>query len=454
MTSTRRISVCSAAALVLASGALANNPKYTFTPIAPPAGVSGGPMVPGSINAEGVVAGEAWGGGHAFVFSSGRGTRPINLDAGLAMLGVRGLNDAGQVLAEACVIPPGGNGVCGQYLFRDTPREDGGFDRLRIDNLPGAPAGLVFYPPIMNAAGSVAVTAPGSFGNGGSAFIYSDASGWQNLAAMLDGVAAAQPRVIDLNDAGQVLMEVNYLGAVYRLTPGAGAALVLPAGYSAYDMNEHGDVTGCGPEGPIATLAGGVVDIDPADRLPGACGRFINDAGVVAGTWNGGYFLYTPGVGVSDLGPSGPGVDHGSMSALNARGEFTSTEHDPVTYASIAVIKVEGQPLRRVQDLIDPNHERIEVSSVSPINGAGQFAVGGTVPGGGFDPVAFLVSPEPRCAADFNGDGALGVQDVFDYLGAYFAAASTAEMDGAPGLGVNDLFAFLASYFAGCPDLR
>ncbi len=455
MPSNYRLSVCSIAALTLASGAMANGPKFTLTPISPPAGASGGPMLPGYINSTGMVAGEGtWSGGGSFVFVQGRGTLPINLDAGLAMLGVRGLNDAGQVLAEACVMPAGGNGFCGEYLFRDTPRPDGGFDRLRIDNLPGAPVGLAFYPPIMNSAGSVAVTAPGSFGNAGSAAVYSDALGWQSLAALLDGVTVTQPHVIDLNDAGQVLMEVAYLGPTYRITPDTPAQRVLLEGFTATDMNNLGDVTGCGPDGPFRTLGGELVDLDPNGLLPGACGRFINDAGMVAGTWDHGYFLYTPETGSQDLGQSGPGIHPGAITSLNANGEFTSKDHDPNTYEVISVVKIEGQPLMRVQDLIDPNHERIDVGFVSPINDAGQFAVGGTAPGagsGGLAPVAFLVTPEASCAADFNHDGAVGVQDIFDYLAAYFAAASTADMDASPGLGANDLFTFLASYFAGCP---
>lgn len=444
-------SVCSIAALTLASGALAHQPKFTLTPILPPAGDSGGRIEPGYINAGGVVAGGAtWSGGCGFVFAEGRGARPIALESGLAMLGVRALNDAGQVLAEACVIPTGGNGVCGEYQFRDTPRADGGYDRLRLDTLPGAPAGLTFYPPIMNASGSVAVTGLATFGAGGSADLYSDAAGWQNLTSMISGVAMPQPRVIDLNDAGQVLMETGYLGAIYRLTPGVAAERVLPEGYTAFDMNELGDVTGCGPSGPFRTLAGRIIDLDPSGTLPGACARFINDAGTVVGTWNGGYFLYTPGAGVQDLGQSGPGVPAGVIEGLNSSGEFTGKDNDPSTYAAIPVVKLEGQPLMRVQELIDPNHQRLDVSAVTPINDAGQFAVGGTLPGDATSPVAFLVTPEPRCAADFNGDGAVGVQDVFDYLAAYFGAAPGAEMDSAPGVSVNDLFTFLASYFAGC----
>lgn len=55
------------------------------------------------------------------------------------------------------------------------------------------------------------------------------------------------------------------------------------------------------------------------------------------------------------------------------------------------------------------------------------------------------------CPADFNGVGGVSVQDVFDYLAAYFAGGPDADFDGASGVTVQDLFDFLAAYFAGCP---
>ncbi len=55
----------------------------------------------------------------------------------------------------------------------------------------------------------------------------------------------------------------------------------------------------------------------------------------------------------------------------------------------------------------------------------------------------------PCCFADFNQSGTLTVQDLFDFLGAYFAASPTADFNGG-GLSVQDLFDFLAGYFAGC----
>jgi subtilisin-like proprotein convertase family protein len=56
----------------------------------------------------------------------------------------------------------------------------------------------------------------------------------------------------------------------------------------------------------------------------------------------------------------------------------------------------------------------------------------------------------PCCKADFNHVGGQTVQDIFDYLVAYFQSQPDADTNGG-GLSVQDLFDFLVSYFAGCP---
>lgn len=49
---------------------------------------------------------------------------------------------------------------------------------------------------------------------------------------------------------------------------------------------------------------------------------------------------------------------------------------------------------------------------------------------------------------DFNCSGQASVQDVFDFLAAYFAADPRADINGSDGLTVQDVFDFLAGYFA------
>lgn len=54
------------------------------------------------------------------------------------------------------------------------------------------------------------------------------------------------------------------------------------------------------------------------------------------------------------------------------------------------------------------------------------------------------------CPADFNGSGSVTVQDIFDFLVAYFAGLPTADFNGAGGITVQDIFDYLVAYFGGC----
>lgn len=55
----------------------------------------------------------------------------------------------------------------------------------------------------------------------------------------------------------------------------------------------------------------------------------------------------------------------------------------------------------------------------------------------------------PCCAANYNQDPGLSVQDVFDFLGGWFAGDARADIDGG-GLEVQDIFTFLNAWLAGC----
>ncbi len=54
------------------------------------------------------------------------------------------------------------------------------------------------------------------------------------------------------------------------------------------------------------------------------------------------------------------------------------------------------------------------------------------------------------CAADFNGSGTPEVQDIFDFLGAWFSGSLSADFNGSGMLQVQDIFDFLGAWFAGC----
>lgn len=76
---------------------------------------------------------------------------------------------------------------------------------------------------------------------------------------------------------------------------------------------------------------------------------------------------------------------------------------------------------------------------------------------GSFDPqqnaencVRVTFATAPGCPADFNGSGAVTVQDIFDFLGAYFANIPSADFNGSGAVTVQDIFDFLGAYFTGC----
>jgi len=54
------------------------------------------------------------------------------------------------------------------------------------------------------------------------------------------------------------------------------------------------------------------------------------------------------------------------------------------------------------------------------------------------------------CGSDFNRTGDVSVQDIFDYLAAYFSGSVRGDFNGVGGVSVQDIFDFLAAYFAGC----
>jgi len=56
---------------------------------------------------------------------------------------------------------------------------------------------------------------------------------------------------------------------------------------------------------------------------------------------------------------------------------------------------------------------------------------------------------EPCCKADFNQSGSVTVQDIFDFLSAYFTNSATADINGG-GVSVQDIFDYLTAYFRGC----
>ena len=66
------------------------------------------------------------------------------------------------------------------------------------------------------------------------------------------------------------------------------------------------------------------------------------------------------------------------------------------------------------------------------------------------NPYQIAVLVNTICPADFNGSGTVTVQDIFDFLAAYFSVEPAADFNQSSSVTVQDIFDFLAAYFAGC----
>jgi hypothetical protein len=62
-------------------------------------------------------------------------------------------------------------------------------------------------------------------------------------------------------------------------------------------------------------------------------------------------------------------------------------------------------------------------------------------------------NPTTCCPANFNGVDGVTVQDIFDFLAAYFSGTAAGDFNGVGGVTVQDIFDFLDAYFAGCPGV-
>ena len=76
--------------------------------------------------------------------------------------------------------------------------------------------------------------------------------------------------------------------------------------------------------------------------------------------------------------------------------------------------------------------------------------VGGSFRGAGVACNASGNVVTPCCKSNFNQLGGVTVQDVFDFLSAWFAGSPSADFNGG-GISVQDVFDFLAAWFTGCP---
>ncbi|HMN42683.1 MAG TPA: GC-type dockerin domain-anchored protein [Phycisphaerales bacterium] len=233
----------------------------------------------------------------------------------------------------------------------------------------------------------------------------------------------------------------------------------------ALGISNSGWVTGFaymvlgGPEHGLSIAPGGrAEDVTPPGQFGLAQWHNVNDAGQLVGYIEGqppagapGFqpAIYVGGEGYTMI-PTLPGLPEGYGFDIDPNGLAVGTMFmlnavpDPNVFRAF---KYENGVTADLNDITTglPG-VMLEAKDIAD-NGL----IAGTVDGGSA-PIAVLLTPvvtPPACVPDFNHSGGLEVQDIFDFLNAWFAGDPAADVNG-HGLGVDDIFDFLNAWFAGC----
>lgn len=162
-------------------------------------------------------------------------------------------------------------------------------------------------------------------------------------------------------------------------------------------------------------------------------------------------FRWTAQTGMVSLGNAplgGVASDRGVATDVSADGKVV------VGYVGYeAVVWDEAHGLRTVKRAIEDAGGTIgdwsRLYQATSVSGNGRVIVG-MGENSHYQLEAWRAVLPATCVADFNGVGGVTVQDVFDYLVAYFANLPSADVNGRDGVTVQDIFDYLVSYFAGC----
>jgi probable HAF family extracellular repeat protein len=213
-----------------------------------------------------------------------------------------------------------------------------------------------------------------------------------------------------------------------------------------------------GPEHGMSIAPGGrAEDVTPLETFGQAQWHNVNDSGTLVGYLNGHNTLgttdFTPALYVGGQGftliPMLEGLEGGYGHDINNAGVAVGEMYllapvpDPNIFKAFKFENGVTSDLNEITTgLPGVMEEAKDVSETGLI-------VGTTVTGSG--PTAVLLTPVVVCRADFNGQNGITVQDIFDFLSAWFAGDHGADFNGQGGITVQDIFDFLGAWFAGCP---
>jgi probable HAF family extracellular repeat protein len=207
-------------------------------------------------------------------------------------------------------------------------------------------------------------------------------------------------------------------------------------------MVELGDLPGGPPFGGESSFAH---DISTNGQVIVGAGTV--DEGTEAVRW-------TQAGGLVSIGDLPGGLPRGRALATNADGSIIVGLASDDTLEELAFIWDAPSGMRSLrQVLIDAGATGLTGWRLDRATGISDD--GRTIVGVGVNPLGIqqgwiaTLGSTPACPADFNGADGLSVQDIFDFLNAWFAGSPAADINGG-GLSVQDIFDFLNAWFAGC----
>jgi hypothetical protein len=135
---------------------------------------------------------------------------------------------------------------------------------------------------------------------------------------------------------------------------------------------------------------------------------------------------------------------NGFQDRLYVGGEFTQADGNPTPYLA----RWTGTRWEGVGEQLQGSPYAMAVYNGDLYIG-GYFT--GTAMGEVVSPYIIKLIPPQCCVADFNNSGTVSVQDIFDFLAAYFTGTDErADINGDTVISVQDIFDFLSRYFLGC----
>ncbi len=262
-----------------------------------------------------------------------------------------------------------------------------------------------------------------------------------------DGAAMAGYAVVNGNNVGFKWTQSTGFVALAPLSVGMPSAAMgisqdasFIVGYSYLTQNRATRWGSNGVPQNLGVLAGGIDSYAYATNSDGSVVCGVSDAALLGDR----AFLWTQALGMVDLNTYLPtiGVNLTGWTLSECRG-----------------ISADGHTLVGSGRYVNQQVGWI-VSGLPPASGgacctgtsctvlvAGQCA--GSFGGVG-SACGTIGNPVGCCPANFNRTGGLSVQDIFDFLGAWFAGDIRADFNASQALTVQDIFDFLGAWFAGC----